>query len=83
MLTDAEFMTLHDAANVLRMRDEPEAAAAVFGALVRIAGGGASGIRSREPVDRDAAKRAGIAARQAERAAVAAACTIKEESRNG
>lgn len=75
MLTDAEFMTLHDAANVLRMRDEPEAAAAVFGALVRIAGGGASGIRSREPVDRDAAKRAGLEAGLRRLASVEASCT--------
>lgn len=75
MLTDAELMTLHDAANILRMREHHTAAAVVFNALSELAGGGASGIRSREPVDRDAAKRAGIAARQAERAAVAAACT--------
>jgi len=74
-ITDAEIMTLHDAANVLRMRDYNAAAAAVFNALSELAGGGASGIRSRGPVDRDTAKRAGIAARQAERAAVAAACT--------
>jgi len=83
MLTDAEFMTLTDAANILRMREHHTAAAVVFNALADLSGGGASGIRSREPVDRDAAKRAAIESRQAGRVAVAAACTIREESRNG
>ena len=75
MLTDAEFMTLTDAANILRMREHHTAAAVVFNALSELAGGGASGIRSREPLDRGAAKRAAIESRQTGRAAVAAACT--------
>lgn len=78
MISDAEILILHDAANVLRRHEQHTAAAMVFNALVALSDGGATGrdgIRSRDPLDRDEAKREGIAARGSSLAAVNAACS--------
>lgn len=77
MFTDDELTKLLNAANILRAHECYTASSIVMESVKRLAGDTQTGVRSREPVDRDKVWRDAVAKRAEERRIKAEVCTSR------